>query len=61
MRLLQEMSEMVEGTDGLPSEMVTKMGKDYSQIKQAVREYEVRYEELENKLRQRNEGQRKTI
>jgi hypothetical protein len=39
-------------------EMVTEI-MDYGQIKQAVRECEMRYQELENKPRQRDEGQRK--
>jgi hypothetical protein len=32
---------------------------DYSQIKQVIRECEVRYEELENKLQNEEDGQRK--
>jgi hypothetical protein len=39
--------------------MVYKMIKDYSQIKQAIRKCDVRYQQLENKLRQEDEGQRK--
>jgi chromosome segregation ATPase len=61
----QEMSEMRKAMDALGpkfnqlSEMVSEMIKDYSQIKQVIRECEVRYGELENKLRHEDEGQRK--
>jgi effector-binding domain-containing protein len=59
------MSEIRRGTDTLgfkfewPSEMITEIIKDYGQIEQAIRDYDVSYQELENKLRQRDEGQRK--
>jgi hypothetical protein len=39
--------------------MFSEMINAHSQIKQAIRECEVRYRELETKLRQRDEGQRK--
>jgi hypothetical protein len=41
------------------SEIVTEMINDYGQIKQAIRECEVRYQQLKNKLRHGDEGQRK--
>jgi hypothetical protein len=60
------MSEIRKGTDApgtkfdrLSEMVVSEMIKDYSQIKQAIRECEVRYEDLENKLRQGEEGQSK--
>jgi hypothetical protein len=40
-------------------EMVSEIVKDYGQIKEASRECGARYQELGNKLRQRDEGQRK--
>jgi hypothetical protein len=39
--------------------MVSQMIKDYGQRKQAIRECEMRYQELENKLRQGDERQKK--
>jgi hypothetical protein len=61
----QEMSEIRKGTNALGpkfdllSEIVTEMINDYGQIKQAIRECEARYQQLENKLRHVDEGQRK--
>jgi septal ring factor EnvC (AmiA/AmiB activator) len=57
----QEMSEMNKEINALVPkfdpliEMVTEIIKDYGQIKQAIRECEVRYQALEKKLRQVNE------
>jgi hypothetical protein len=61
----QETAELRKGTDAQGSkfdrmnEMVTEMIKDYGQIKQALRECEVSYRQLENKLRQVNQEKRK--
>lgn len=41
------------------NEILSKMIKDYNQIKQAVREREARYQESRNELRQGDERQRK--
>jgi uncharacterized coiled-coil DUF342 family protein len=58
------MAELRKGTDALGpkfdwlSEMVTEMMNDYGQIKQAIRECEARYQQLENKLQHRDNEKR---
>jgi hypothetical protein len=59
------MTEMRKGMDALGPkfdrliEMVFEIINNYGQIKQVIREREVRYQALEKKLRQADKGQRK--